>query len=243
MSSYNNPFNNDINDNDDNECGYESDFDDIESPDFVEDVVNNTKSDVESIKSTVPSTKPIFNKPADPIVVKSPSFSVPIAAPLAPELDPANDPKTMIKYQGCLIGAIINLIIAIGFGYLIFKQFQLVGNIGESDRLVLGSVFKIRYALVFVYFLVSLLHKPYVHEFRNSETPVIAYSILEIYYNLYDPAEASIYGLMGAVILPTVCCIRRKKFMNFFNPWNKDKTDIKKLIAAAKRLITDLNDF
>lgn len=219
MSRNNNKFSNDE---------YDSEYD-HQDPDLIEDVV--VISDTRSNSINGINGKPNLSGPS------SASF-------IAPENDPANDPKRMIKYQGCWIGAIINFALVIASGYLIFNQFDAAADLGKSDQLVLGSVFKIRYALVFVYFLVSLLHKPYVHEFRNSEAPIIAYSILEVYYNLYNPEEEGrkMWGLLGAVLLPLVCCIRRKKFMNFFNPWNKDKTDIKKMIAAAKRLFTDLGD-
>ena len=156
-----------------------------------------------------------------------------------------DDPKKMIVYKWNWIGAIINFLAGCAYGTVVFYNTKYDGKLAESDNIILELVFKIRYAIACSYFVACLFKKSFVHESRNAEAPMIIYTLLEVYYNFYEPTKANIWSIWVAIGVTVLCCMRRNRYIyrkDYINPWTKDKTTISNLIAAAKRIAADLTD-
>lgn len=148
-------------------------------------------------------------------------------------------PSKMIEYRVNWLGWIFGLGAVGYYGWILFEQLKIQLPSMYDDTLPVSMAFKLRYIGVFGYFLMCLLRPSYIFECRNAEAPLLASTVMELYY-LLSYGERSepppfLFELMLPVALSFACFMRRKPYWRvIMNPWTKDKSELLRVIQVFR---------
>ena len=151
-----------------------------------------------------------------------------------------NPIKGAIRYHVNWGGLPLTLLAVGYYGFLIYKQ--VLQGVPEDFEFALSAenLLSLRYLGSFLYFLGVLLYPPFIFELRNAEAPILLSTVMQLHYeSIQKPVGVMEMVISSAVLL--LCFLRRLPYWRcFLNPWTKDKSELKRLIALARQATLDL---